>query len=123
VNRFLQISAALLCLLMPPLTIQAETVNSAVQQGQDVMRGFTEAERQAEPPDGKQLDARTRQRQQILFLMGVGLLISIFTTVGLGIAMALYNKPVFVAHMVFAGISATLALIHAIVAVVWFYPF
>ncbi|RJQ46219.1 MAG: hypothetical protein C4528_07500 [Gammaproteobacteria bacterium] len=118
-SRLLQISAALLCLLMPPLTIQAETVNSAVQQGQDVMRGFTEPP----PLDKQDLDAETKQKRQILFLMGSVLLISVFTTVGLGIAMALYNRPVFVAHMVFAGISATLALIHAIVAMVWFYPF
>jgi hypothetical protein len=37
--------------------------------------------------------------------------------------MALYGKRVFVAHMIFAGFSVTLAIVHSIVAVVWFFPF
>lgn len=118
-SRFIHAGAVLLSLLAFPLATQAETANSAVQQSQEVLRGFTEP-----PPLDKQgLDAETKQKRQILFLMGIALLICIFTTLSLGIAMALYNKPVFVAHMVFAGISATLALAHAIVAMVWFYPF
>jgi len=36
--------------------------------------------------------------------------------------MVVFAKPVFVAHMIFAGFSLTLAIAHAIVAIVWFFP-
>jgi len=62
------------------------------------------------------------RKQQIMFGMGIALLIFIFTTVTLGIAMVVFAKPVFVAHMIFAGFSLTLAIAHAIVAIVWFFP-
>lgn len=65
----------------------------------------------------------TKEKQKILFFMGIFLLIGLLTTAGLGIAMGVYGKPVFVAHMLFAGLSVTLAVIHAIVAMVWFFPF
>lgn len=64
-----------------------------------------------------------KEKQQIMFLLGVALITLVLITGGLGIAMGLYGKPVFVAHMVFAGLSITLAIVHAIVGVVWFYPF
>ncbi|MDO9371925.1 MAG: hypothetical protein Q7U07_04960 [Gammaproteobacteria bacterium] len=143
-NRFLRAGAVLLSLTFPLVTqavagvaapCPAETANSAVpgctsvegggtavQQSQEVLRGFIE-QQQTQPPDEQGFGAEIKQKRQILFLMGSVLLIGIFTTLSLGIAMALYNKPVFVAHMVFAGITATLALIHAVTAMVWFYPF
>jgi len=64
-----------------------------------------------------------KEKQQIMFLLGVALITLVLITGGLGIAMGLYGKPVFVAHMVFAGLSITLAIVHAIVGLVWFYPF
>jgi hypothetical protein len=63
-----------------------------------------------------------KRKQQIMFLMGISLLIFIITTVSLGVAMVVFAKPVFVAHMIFAGFSLTLAIAHAIVAIVWFFP-
>jgi hypothetical protein len=51
------------------------------------------------------------------------LLLFILIAVGLGVAMGVYGKQVFVWHMLFAGLSATLAIVHAIVGLVWFYPF
>ena len=62
------------------------------------------------------------RKEQIMFGMGIALLIFIITTVTLGIAMVVFAKPVFVAHMIFAGFSLTLAIAHAIVAIVWFFP-
>lgn len=112
-----------LSLLTPSFAVQSETTNSAVQQAGDVMQQFVEREQQARQDTKPEIEADIKRKQRILFLMGAALLVSIFTTVGLGVAMALYNKPVFVAHMVCAGVSTTLALVHAIVAVVWFYPF
>lgn len=137
-NRLLRAGTVLFCLTFP-LATQAEPANgavqgrtsveggrtpgaTAVQQSQEVLRGFIE-QQQTQPLDEQGFGAKIKQKRQILFLMGIVLLVGIFTTLSLGIAMALYNKPVFVAHMVFAGITATLALVHAVTAMVWFYPF
>lgn len=62
-------------------------------------------------------------KRLVMFFMGVPLLILLVATVALGVAMGVYGKPVFVAHMVCAGLSLTLALGHAVVGIVWFYPF
>ena len=63
------------------------------------------------------------EKQVIMFIMGASLLIAVITTASLGIAMVLHGKEVFLAHMVSAGISVFLAIAHAVVAVVWFFPF
>jgi len=64
-----------------------------------------------------------KRRHEVLFLMGISLIVLLLITVALGISMVMFGKEVFVAHMLFAGLSTTLAIAHAIVAVVWFYPF
>jgi hypothetical protein len=64
-----------------------------------------------------------KDKQRIMFLLGVVLITLVLITGGLGIAMVVYGKPVFVPHMIFAGLSVTLAVVHAIVGIVWFYPF
>lgn len=64
-----------------------------------------------------------RDQHQILFFMGVLLLISILLTAGFGVSMAMLGKEVFVPHMIFAGISVFLSIAHAVVAIVWFFPF
>ncbi|MDH5231811.1 MAG: hypothetical protein OEZ58_05795 [Gammaproteobacteria bacterium] len=64
-----------------------------------------------------------RDQHKILFYMGVVLLILIFTTAGLGLAMVMKGKQVFVAHMISASATVFLALAHSVVAVVWFFPF
>jgi hypothetical protein len=63
------------------------------------------------------------EKQIIMFSMGIALLIMLVVTAVLGISMAVYGKQVFIPHMVFAGLSVTLALAHAVVAIVWFFPF
>ena len=93
---------------------------TAASSGEQVLQGFISAEaEQKRIPE----TIVKKEKHQILFIMGIALLLGIATTVGLGIAMAVYGKPVFVAHMISAGFSLTLAIIHAIVAIVWFYPF
>jgi uncharacterized membrane protein len=67
-------------------------------------------------------DISDHRKQQIMFIMGISLLVFIIVTVSLGIAMVVFAKPVFVAHMIFAGFSLTLAVAHSIVAIVWFFP-
>lgn len=88
------------------------------EQSQGVMQAF---EQPLEESD--LVEVSKQEKHQILFFMGITLLVGILTTAALGIAMGIYAKPVFVAHMVSAGLTVTLAIIHAIVAMVWFYPF
>ena len=80
-----------------------------------------EAFNKADAERGKH-EISDKRKQQIMFLMGITLLVFIITTVSLGVAMVVFAKPVFVAHMIFAGFSLTLAIAHAIVAIVWFFP-
>jgi|GEM_PF-1090383 len=70
-------------------------------------------------------DALTNHKKHvIIFLLGTPLIIMILITGGLGIAMGVYGKQqLFAAHMICAGLTITLALVHAVVSVVWFFPF
>jgi len=64
-----------------------------------------------------------KTKHLVMFIMGVPLLILLLATAALGVAMGVYGKQVFVPHMICAGLSLTLALGHAVVGIVWFYPF
>jgi hypothetical protein len=64
-----------------------------------------------------------QKKRLIMFFMGVPLLIFILITAGLGVALGVYGKRVYLPHMIFAGLSVTLAIAHAVVGIVWFYPF
>ena len=85
--------------------------------GAQVMQSFEKA--QAAPV----ADETQRTRHKVMFLLGIPLLILLLITGTLGIATGLYGKPLFVLHMLFAGLSVTLAIVHAIVGLVWFNPF
>lgn len=64
------------------------------------------------------------RKHVILFMMALPLIIMLLITGGLGVAMGVYGKQqLFVTHMLFAGLSITLALVHAIVSMIWFFPF
>jgi len=64
------------------------------------------------------------RKHVIIFLLGMPLIIMLLITGGLGIAVGVYGKQqLFAAHMLCAGLSITLALVHAVVSVVWFFPF
>lgn len=69
------------------------------------------------------IEVADETKRLVMFAMGVPLLILLLATAALGIAMGLYGKQVFVPHMICAGLSLTLALGHAVVGIVWFYPF
>lgn len=84
-----------------------------------ILQAFNNQHRDAE--HAKSITDKDKQR--VMFLMGVVLIILVLITAGLGLAMGVYGKPVFVSHMVFAALSVTLAIAHAIVGIVWFYPF
>ena len=106
-------------ILSVPVVIAAENSTSADNPAQ-VMEAFTKADSERSKRDERNIS--DHRKQQIMFIMGIVLLIFIISTVSLGVAMVVYAKPVFVAHMIFAGFSLTLAVAHAIVAIVWFFP-
>ncbi len=62
-------------------------------------------------------------KHQVLFWMGVVLLILILATAAVGINMAFFGKEVFLTHMIFAGATVFLSLAHAVTAIVWFFPY
>ncbi len=64
-----------------------------------------------------------QEKHQILFYMGVLLLLLLVLTVVFGVGMVLFDKPWFVGHMISAGLTVTLAVAHAVAATVWFFPF
>lgn len=115
------IQAVMVALFFSIVSEQAvASVPSAGQVDHDaaVMQQFV-----ASPSDAEVQRVSNQSRHRILFFMGIALLIFILLTAGLGIAMVIYKKPVFAAHMLFAGLSVTLAIAHAIAAMVWFFPF
>jgi hypothetical protein len=63
------------------------------------------------------------EKQVIIFAMGAPLAILLLITGGLGIATGVYGKELYVPHMIFAGLTITLAFAHVIVGLVWFFPF
>jgi len=92
----------------------------AEEQGNvNVMRAFTS--REVVESDIVAIDDRTKR--VIMFVLAIPLLLLLIATVALGVAMVVYGKQVFLAHMICAGLSLTLALGHAVVGIVWFYPF
>jgi hypothetical protein len=125
--RIVKIKLLLLCLAFISHVVYAEgeagkdNVNKSVESSESkVIHAFTIQEGDVESNIIKIDDQRKRQ---IMFAMGVPLLIFIMITVGLGIAMGVFGKDVYIAHMIFAGLSLTLALGHAVVGLVWFWPF
>ena len=64
-----------------------------------------------------------KKKHLVMFLLGIPLLILLLTTGAVGIAMGIFGKPLFLLHMILAGLTMTLALVHVIVGLVWFYPF
>jgi hypothetical protein len=94
------------------------TESPAGPNSTEVLRSFDRA------ANGATVDAATdRSRRWVMFFMGAPLLLLLLVTAGLGIAMGVYGKQVYIPHMVFAGLSLTLALVHAVVGLVWFRPF
>ena len=64
----------------------------------------------------------TKNKHLILFWMGSTLLVLVLLAAGFGVAMGIFDKDVFVWHVLSAGLATTLAIAHGVVAFVWFYP-
>jgi len=103
-----------------PLSSIARAAEPATEPNSaQIMESFARQAEQAEPKNG----VSDKTKRVVMFLLGVPLLIFVLITGALGVAMGVYGKQVFVPHMVFAGLTMTLAVVHAIVGMVWFYPF
>jgi hypothetical protein len=114
--------AVIMLVALPSFLIVFPAQAEDASQGNDsaqIMQAFNKQHREAE--HAKSITDKDKQR--VMFLLGVALLTLVLITGGLGIAMGVYGKQVFVAHMIFAGLSMTLAIAHAIVGIVWFYPY
>jgi len=83
-----------------------------------VLQSFEKAAPAAAAPD-----STDQTRRWVMFFLGAPLLLLVLVTAALGVAMGVYGKPVYLAHMICAGLSVTLAIVHAIVGIVWFRPF
>ncbi|OIR11714.1 hypothetical protein GALL_65700 [mine drainage metagenome] len=116
-----RILPVLLAFLLPVLCALPAHAEDAPHEGESaqILQAFNKQHRETE--HAKSITDKDKQR--VMFLLGVSLLTLVLITGGLGIAMGLFGKSVFVAHMIFAGLSMTLAVVHAVVALVWFYPF
>lgn len=96
----------------------AEEASRAGESAQ-ILQEFNRQHREAE--HAKSITDKDKQR--VMFIMGVALITLVLITGGLGLALGVYGKPVFVAHMVTAALTVTLAIAHAVVGIVWFNPF
>jgi hypothetical protein len=116
---FVRLVRALALLVGLAFALPAISAEPPADPSLDVIGAFT-----------KEQDAKSeivaipdQKKKLIMFLMGVPLLVFILVTAALGVAMGVYGKPVYVPHMIFAGLSVTLAIAHAVVGIVWFFPF
>lgn len=100
-------------------TPEAQHGASGMQQDLSTMRDFNDLH----ADETGLLKVSTKERHEILFFMGLGLIIGLLVTAGFGLGMVLGGRPLFLWHMLFAGISIMLALAHAVTAMIWFYPF
>jgi len=116
--RFVGIVLAASLTILSVFPAYADEANKGSDSAQ-IMKDFNQQHVDAE----RAKSITDKDKHRIMFLLGMVLILLVLVTGGLGIAMGVYGKPVFVAHMIFAGLSTTLALVHAIVGIVWFYPF
>ena len=105
------------------LSSMSSTVFAADEAGADNSHAVLAPFIDKEEVIGEAVAIADEQKHQIMFYMGVFLLILIVTTAVIGLQMALFGKPLFVQHMISAGCTVFFAFAHAVTAIVWFYPF
>ncbi len=121
--KFLLPVLTLLMLALPaalvaaPVAATAATQSTESQSAEAVMQQFA-----GDDEVSPQRKIETERKHQILFLMGISLLVLLLITGTLGIAMVAFGKDVFLPHMIFAGLSLTLAAVHSATAIAWFWP-
>jgi len=117
---------ALLCLLPGQRAMAADVAAPEVSGVATDVQASAEAVMQQFAGDYEEAPERrieAKRKHEILFFMGISLLILLFLTGSLGVAMVVFDKDVFVAHLICAGLSLTLAAVHAATSIAWFWPF
>jgi hypothetical protein len=121
--KFLLPVLTLLMLALPAVLVAAPSASTVATQSTEsqsaeaVMQQFA-----GDDEVSPQRKIETERKHQILFLMGISLLVLLLITGTLGIAMVAFGKDVFLPHMIFAGLSLTLAAVHSATAIAWFWP-
>jgi F0F1-type ATP synthase membrane subunit a len=121
-NRLFAFGVALVMGIMLAFATPAARADNLSQNnsGAQVIQAFGQQQLQRVNKD----KLSEHRKHVIIFLLGGPLIIMILITGGLGIAMGVYGQQqLFAAHMISAGLTITLALVHAVVSVVWFFPF
>jgi hypothetical protein len=108
-----------LVLLACPLCL-AEATQPATTNGPQILEEF--GRQQPQRPGGVTVIA-DHEKQVIMFSIGTVLLVLLISTASVGIAVAAFGKELFLVHMILAGLTVTVALIHVVVGIVWFFPF
>ncbi len=98
----------------------ADVPPSATSNGAQILEEFG---RQQSQPLPRSSNIAEHERQVIMFSIGALLLLLLLGTASIGVAVAVFGKPLFLMHMIFAGLTVTVAIVHVIVGVVWFFPF
>jgi hypothetical protein len=98
----------------------ADTAPPATSNGAQILQQFG---RQQPQNLARATSIAEHERQVIMFTIGSVLLLLLISTASVGIAVAIFGKPLFLVHMILAGLTVTVALVHVIVGVVWFFPF
>lgn len=107
------------CLAQAPAQTPAQAPPAA-QNGPQILEQFSQ--RQPQRQSGVSVIDQ-HERQVIMFSIGAALLALLIGTASVGIAVAVFGKQLFLVHMILAGLTVTLALVHVVVGMVWFYPF
>jgi len=111
-----------LCVLLPAHVPQclADDAPPASSNGAQILEQFSRQQPQRPP---RATSIAEHERQVIMFSIGSVLLILLLSTASIGIAVAVFGKPLFLVHMILAGLTVTVAIVHVIVGLVWFFPF
>ena len=117
-TRLLFLLLMLWAMAMPLQVAAAPAAGNEVSQSAEAVMQQFAGDDEVSP----QRRIETERKHQILFLMGISLLVLLLVTGSLGIAMVAFGKDVFLPHMIFAGLSLTLAIVHSATAIAWFWP-
>ena len=111
------LASFLLLLCCAPLC-SADTPPPATSNGLQVLQQFGRSQ-----PPARASTIADHEKQVIMFSIGIVLLCLLIGTASVGIATAIFAKPLFLLHMILAGLTVTVAIVHVIVGIVWFFPF
>jgi hypothetical protein len=112
------LALSLLLLAHMPVCL-ADAAPPATSNGLQILNEFS---RQQPQRPARATTIAEHERQVIMFTIGTVLLCLLIGTASLGIAVAVFGKPLFLLHMICAGLTVTVAIVHVIVGLVWFFP-